>query len=92
VRILIAAVYSFIGEKLAPDVTALLAILALLLTGVLTPAEAFAGFSHPAMISVAAVLAPSAASSARERSPFWRDGCWHLSDIPNCRSPWSLCS
>jgi Na+/H+ antiporter NhaD/arsenite permease-like protein len=49
-----AAVYSFISEKLSPDVTALLAILALLLTGVLTPAEAFAGFSHPATISVAA--------------------------------------
>jgi di/tricarboxylate transporter len=58
--ILIAAVYSFISEKLAPDLTAILAILALLLTGVLTPAEAFAGFSHPAMIYVAAVLAPSA--------------------------------
>lgn len=51
--ILIAAVYSFISEKLAPDVTALLAILALLLTGLLRPAEAFAGFSHPATISVA---------------------------------------
>ncbi|MGH9766811.1 MAG: SLC13 family permease [Blastocatellia bacterium] len=58
--ILIAAVYSFISEKLSPDVTALLAILALLLTGVLTPAEAFAGFSHPATISVAAVLVLSA--------------------------------
>jgi di/tricarboxylate transporter len=58
--ILIAAVYGFIGKKLAPDLTALLAILALLLTGVLTPAEAFAGFCHPAMISVAAVLAPPA--------------------------------
>lgn len=55
-----AAVYSFISEKLSPDVTALLAILALLLTGVLTPAEAFAGFSHPATISVAAVLVLSA--------------------------------
>jgi di/tricarboxylate transporter len=58
--ILVAAVYSFISEKLAPDVTALLAIIALLLTGVLTPAEAFAGFSHPATISVAAVLVLSA--------------------------------
>jgi di/tricarboxylate transporter len=58
--ILVAAIYSFASEKLPPDVTALLAIIALLLTGVLTPAEAFAGFSHPATISVAAVLVLSA--------------------------------
>jgi di/tricarboxylate transporter len=58
--ILAAAVYSFISEKLPPDMTALLAIIALLLTSVLTPPEAFAGFSHPATISVAAVLALSA--------------------------------
>ncbi len=58
--ILVAAIYSFISERLPPDVTALLAIIALLLTGVLTPTEAFAGFSHPATVSVAAVLVLSA--------------------------------
>jgi len=58
--ILAAAMYGFISERLAPDVTALLALLALLLTGVLTPYEAFSGFSHPATISVAAVLVLSA--------------------------------
>ena len=58
--ILAAAIYGFVSEKLAPDVTALLAALALLLTGVLTPYEAFSGFSHPATISVAAVLVLSA--------------------------------
>ncbi len=58
--ILVAAIYSFISERLPPDVTALLVIIALLLTGVLTPLEAFAGFSHPATISVAAVLVLSA--------------------------------
>lgn len=58
--ILAAAMYGFVTEKLAPDVTALLALLALLLTGVLTPYEAFSGFSHPATISVAAVLVLSA--------------------------------
>ncbi|MDQ3011791.1 MAG: SLC13 family permease [Acidobacteriota bacterium] len=58
--ILIGAVYSFVSEKLPPDVTALLVILALLLTGVLTPTEAFSGFSHPATVSVAAVLVLSA--------------------------------
>jgi len=58
--ILLAAIYSFIAEKVSPDLTALMAVLALMLTGVLTPLEAFAGFSHPATISVAAVLVLSA--------------------------------
>ena len=59
--ILAATMYGFVSERLAPDVTALLSLLALLLTGVLTPYEAFSGFSHPATISVAAVLVLSAA-------------------------------
>jgi di/tricarboxylate transporter len=54
--ILTATMYGFVSERLSPDVTALLALLALLLTGILTPYEAFSGFSHPATISVAAVL------------------------------------
>jgi len=58
--VFLAAVWSFAREKLPPDLTALLALLALLLTGVLTPGEAFAGFSHPATVSVAAVLVLSA--------------------------------
>ena len=58
--ILAAAMYGFVSEKFAPDVTSLLALLSLLLTGVLTPYEAFSGFSHPATISVAAVLVLSA--------------------------------
>jgi di/tricarboxylate transporter len=59
--ILAAAMYGFVSERLAPDVTSFLALLALLLTGVLTPYEAFSGFSHPATIAVAAVLVLSAA-------------------------------
>jgi di/tricarboxylate transporter len=58
--ILIGAIYGFISEKIPPDVTAMLALLALLLTGVLKPEDAFAGFSHPATVSVAAVLVLSA--------------------------------
>ncbi|MBK7874296.1 MAG: SLC13 family permease [Planctomycetes bacterium] len=58
--VVVAAIYSFVTEKLAPDLTALLALLALMLCGVLTPAQAFAGFSHPAVVSVAAVLVLSA--------------------------------
>lgn len=60
VLILAATMYGFVSERLSPDLTALLALLALLLTGVLTPYEAFSGFSHPATISVAAVLVLSA--------------------------------
>jgi len=60
VLILAATVYGFIREKLPPDLTSLLALLALLIAGVLTPQEAFSGFSHPATVSVAAVLVLSA--------------------------------
>lgn len=60
VLILLAAVYGFVSERIPPDLVALLALLALLITGVLTPAEAFSGFSHPATVSVAAVLVLSA--------------------------------
>jgi di/tricarboxylate transporter len=59
--ILVGAIYGFVSEKVSPDVTALLALLALLITGILTPSEAFAGFSHPATVSVAAILVLSAA-------------------------------
>jgi di/tricarboxylate transporter len=58
--ILAGAIYGYVREKLPPDLTSLLAILALLVTGVLSPIEAFAGFSHPAAVSVAAVLVLSA--------------------------------
>lgn len=58
--ILAAAIYSFVREKIPPDVTALLIIVALLVTGILSPREAFSGFSHPATIAVAAVLVLSA--------------------------------
>lgn len=58
--ILATAIYGFISEKVGPDVTGFLALLALLLTGILTPGEAFSGFSHPATVSVAAVLVLSA--------------------------------
>lgn len=59
--ILVGAIYGFISEKAPPDVVSLLIILALLLTGVLGPGEAFSGFSHPATVSVAAVLVLSSA-------------------------------
>ena len=54
--ILAAAIYSFVRELFPADITALAALLALLVTGVLDAREAFAGFGHPATVSVAAVL------------------------------------
>lgn len=54
--ILAGAIYGFVSERISPDVVSLLVILALLLTGVLGPEDAFSGFSHPATVSVAAVL------------------------------------
>lgn len=58
--ILLASIYGWVSESLPTDVTALLAMVALLLSGVLTSAEAFGGFSHPAVLSVVAVLVLSA--------------------------------
>ncbi len=54
--ILLIAVILFISEKLRADVVALLSLLALTLTGILTTQEAFSGFSNPAVITVWSVF------------------------------------
>ena len=60
VAILVLALYFFISEKLTVDVTALLIILSLAITGVISPKDALAGFaSEPALI-VCAVFVLSA--------------------------------
>ncbi len=58
--VLAGAVFLFVTEKLAVDIVALLVLSALLVTGVLTPAEALSGFSNPATITVAAMFVLSA--------------------------------
>ncbi len=58
--VLAGAVFLFLTEKLAVDVVALLVLSALLVSGVLTPAEALSGFSNPATITVAAMFVLSA--------------------------------
>jgi di/tricarboxylate transporter len=60
VLILLGATYSWVSGRLPADLTALLAMVALLVTGVLSPEETFAGFSHPATLSVSAMLVLSA--------------------------------
>ncbi len=49
------AVVLFATEKLRVDVVALMVLLTLTLTGLVTPEEAFAGFANPAVITVWAV-------------------------------------
>ena len=62
--ILVATLALFISEKLRVDLVALLALLALTLTGILGPKEALSGFSSEPAIIVAAVFVLSAGLSA----------------------------
>ena len=50
--VLVGAVVLFITEKLSVDLVSLLIIGVLLLTGILTPTEAFSGFADEATITV----------------------------------------
>ena len=54
--ILAIVIILFITEWLRVDVVALLALLSLILTGLITPEEAFSGFSSPAVLTVWAVF------------------------------------
>jgi di/tricarboxylate transporter len=54
-------VYLFLTEKLPVDLTAFLGLVTLVFTGYLTPAEAFTGFSSPAVITMLAVFIVGAA-------------------------------
>jgi di/tricarboxylate transporter len=59
--ILGGTIYGFIAEKIPPGIVSLLTMLTLILAEILAPQEAFAGLSHPATISLAAVLVLSSA-------------------------------
>jgi di/tricarboxylate transporter len=54
--ILGVAILFFVSDWLRVDVVALLVLLALILTGLVTPGEAFSGFSSPAVITVWAIF------------------------------------
>jgi di/tricarboxylate transporter len=56
VTILVLTVGMFIWGRWRHDVVALAALLACVLAGLVPSAEAFAGFSHPAVVTVACVL------------------------------------
>lgn len=54
--ILTVSLLLFISERLRVDLVALLTMLALTLSGLLSPEEAFSGFSNPAVITVLAIF------------------------------------
>ena len=54
--ILVIAIVLFATEWLRMDLVALLVLLSLAITGLVTPQEAFSGFSNPAVITVAAMF------------------------------------
>ncbi|TVP55873.1 MAG: SLC13 family permease [Gemmatimonadales bacterium] len=54
--ILVVTVVLFVSERLRLDVVALMALLALTLTGILSPDEALAGFADPVVIMIAALF------------------------------------
>jgi di/tricarboxylate transporter len=54
--ILLAALVLFITNKLPADLVALLVVVALGLTGILTPQEAFSGFSRSAVITIISIF------------------------------------
>ena len=59
--VIVIAMLLFIDGRIRYDFVALLGLLVLVVTGVIIPEEAFLGFSHPAVITVAAVLVISSA-------------------------------
>ncbi len=54
--ILLVAIVLFLSEKVRPDVVALLVMLALGLTQIITPQQAFSGLSSPSVILIIAVF------------------------------------
>jgi di/tricarboxylate transporter len=61
--ILAGAILLFITEWVRVDLVALIVLVSLVFTGLLTPAEAVSGFSNPAVITIWAVLILSAGLS-----------------------------
>ncbi len=56
VAIILLSSALLVSQKISSDIVALLTILALNISGLLTPAEAFSGFSAPATLIIAAVF------------------------------------
>lgn len=61
--VLVVAVVLFVSGRVREDLVALVVLVSLVLTGLLTPAEALSGFSNTAVVTVWAILILSAALS-----------------------------
>jgi di/tricarboxylate transporter len=59
--ILAATLLVLASQRLRPDLTALLVMLSLILTGVLTPGEAFSAFGQPVIVVIASIYVLGAA-------------------------------
>ncbi|MCV4655544.1 hypothetical protein OFM13_29850, partial [Escherichia coli] len=53
---LLAAFILFVSDRVSADVVALLVVVTLAATGVLSPAEAFSGFSRAAVITIISIF------------------------------------
>jgi len=79
----------FAWGRFRHDIVAILALLAVALTGLVTPAQALEGFGHPAVITVAAVLMISRAlknsgvvdALTRQLGPLTRSPASHISTL-----------
>lgn len=61
IALIVLALVLFASERIGTDLTALIVMGLLMLTGILTPAEGLSGFSNPATVTVAAMFVISAA-------------------------------
>lgn len=61
IAVLLAALVLFVTERIGVDLTAVMVMAVLLLTGILTPTEGLSGFSNAATVTVAAMFVISAA-------------------------------
>ena len=69
--ILAITVAMFLWGRWRHDMVAAGALLACVVAGLVSPHEAFLGFGHPAVISVACVLVLSRGLQPRERWTLW---------------------
>ena len=72
--ILLAALALFIWGKWRYDVVAIGALLAAVFAGIVPAENAFAGLGHPAVITVAAIVAAHAEVRRRQRRCFTAQG------------------
>lgn len=59
--VILATLYGFIDGRIRYEFVSLTGLIALVISGVIKPEDAFLGFSHPAVITVASVLVISSA-------------------------------